>query len=62
MLAHVGDEEEEEEEERLDMESWRRDLDGDTDSEEEVLLDTAVLPSSNSVSPARDFVNVTIDS
>ena len=45
-----------EEEER----SWK--VEDESDSEDEMVLHTAVLPNSNAVSPAKDFVNVTIDS
>lgn len=41
--------------------SWKVE-DESEDSEEEVVLHTAVLPNSSAVSPAKDFVNVTIDS
>jgi len=40
--------------------SWK--VEEETDSEEELVLHTAVLPNSNGVSPVKDFVNVTIDS
>ena len=40
--------------------SWK--VEDESDSEEEVVLHTAVLPNSSAVSPAKDFVNVTIDS
>ena len=40
--------------------SWK--MEDESDSEEEVVLHTTVLPNSNAVSPAKDFVNVTIDS
>ena len=49
--AHVGGQEEG---------SWK--VEDESDSEEEVVLHTAVLPNSTAVSPAKDFVNVTIDS
>ena len=42
--------------------SWKVDEDESEDSEEELVLHTAVLPNSSAVSPAKDFVNVTIDS
>ena len=42
--------------------SWKVEEDESEDSEEEVVLHTAVLPNSSAVSPAKDFVNVTIDS
>ena len=41
--------------------SWKVENESE-DSEEEVVLHTAVLPNSSAVSPAKDFVNVTIDS
>ena len=41
--------------------SWKVE-DESEDSEEEVVLHTAVLPNSSAVSPTKDFVNVTIDS
>ena len=54
-----GQEQEDDEEEG----SWKvEDEDESEDSEEEVVLHTAVLPNSSAVSPAKDFVNVTIDS
>ena len=41
--------------------SWKMEEESE-DSEEEVVLHTTVLPNSSAVSPAKDFVNVTIDS